>query len=208
MARTQRDDFTIPEQEQCDQRSENRQKLVLRVGILEQDGRSVFCLVKNISVSGVQVKPYGSLSHSIDVSLRVGDENPIPGTVIWNRDGLAGVKFRQTLNPQALLRIGQKMRARGKRTSPRVTTNLKGFLRTGGKKHPITICDLSIAGARVRAGGPVDFGDRTILDVSGLPSLTACVRWSDVAEFGVSFHPPLPIQIVAELMIEAGTHNL
>jgi hypothetical protein len=182
-----------------DQRSADRHKLILRVGLLEQDGRSIFCLVKNISTTGVQVKPYGDVSQGKGVSLRVGDEN-IPGTPLWSRDGLVGIKFGQTLNPQALLRIGQKMVVHKRRTAPRVMTDLKGSLRTGGIRRTITVCDLSMAGARIRTAQPITFGPTTILEVPGLPSLTACVRWSHDAEHGVSFQPPLSIQMVADLL--------
>lgn len=200
MSTKQQNKFSTSEQQAIDQRSEDRQKLILRVGLVEQDGRSIFCLVKNISASGVHVKPYGTLSQETSVSLRVGDENPIPGAVMWKRDGMVGVKFAQTLNPQALLRIEQKTFVHRRRTAPRIITDLKGFLRTGGKRESVTIGDLSMVGARVRTKRPVNFGETTIIDVPGLPSLTACIRWVDGIEFGVSFHPPLAIQVVAELL--------
>jgi hypothetical protein len=120
--------------------------------------------------------------------------------VVWTGDGLIGVKFKQTLNPQALLRIGQNMVVPRRRTAPRVLTRLKGSLRTGGVKRSMTICDLSMAGARIQTAQPIIFGETTILEVPGLPSLTACIRWSDGAEFGVSFQPPLSIQMVANLL--------
>jgi hypothetical protein len=200
MTRTQQGSRETFDEQKTEQRAEGRQKLILRVGLLEQDGKSIFCLVKNISASGVQVKPFGSLAKGAEVSLRVGDENPIPAVLMWSRNGLAGLMFRQTLNPRALLRIGQKMLVHRRRTSPRIVMALNGSLRTGGRKQPIIICDLSMAGARVRAEGQVRFGDTAFLDIPGLPSLIACVRWSDGAEFGVSFHPPLPMQILSELL--------
>jgi hypothetical protein len=199
MSRTQQSKSTTRERREVDQRSTERHQLILRVGLLEQNGRTIICLVKNISATGVQVKPYGKICDGTAVSLRVGDEN-IPGVLVWSRDGLAGVKFGQTLNPQALLRIGQKMLVHRRRTAPRVTTHLKGSMRTGGMRRAITVCDLSMVGARARTDQPVTFGNCTIIDVPGLPSLTACVRWSNGAEFGVSFQPPLSIQIVADLL--------
>lgn len=202
MAMTKRTGTTISEDHGTDKRSADRQKLILRVGLLEHNGRSIFCLVKNISASGVQVKPYGDLPPGVVVSLRVGDETPIGGTLVWSRGGLVGVKFAQALNPQTLLRIGQKMVVHKRRTAPRLVIELKGFVRTGGTRQPITICDLSVAGARVQTDRPFKFGETTIIDLPGFPSLNACVRWSDAAEFGVSFHPPLPMQIVAELLSE------
>ena len=70
-----------------DRRSQKRQTMVLRVGLLEAGSRTAFCLVKNISPEGVQVKLYGSLLPDCDVSLKVGDEN---GTGIVVNEGLGG----------------------------------------------------------------------------------------------------------------------
>jgi hypothetical protein len=106
-----------------DQRLAGPHEFILPVGLLEQEGRSIFCLVKNISATGVQVKPYGDVFEGAGVSLRIDDER-IPGTLVWSREGLVGVKFRQTLNAQALLRIGQKMVVRRQQTAPRVPANL------------------------------------------------------------------------------------
>ncbi len=189
-----------PEWPEIDLRSEDRERLILRVGLLEQDGKSIFCLVKNISPSGVQVRPYGNLSTAHDVSLRVGDERPIPGTLMWCRDGLAGLRFEQTLNPQGLLRIGQKMLADRRRNAPRMITNFKATLKSGGKKHPVIIFDLSAGGVRVQTQKPVVLSETTTLEIAGLPSLTACVRWSNGADIGLSLHPPLPIYVVSQLL--------
>lgn len=183
-----------------DRRSADRHKLVLRVGLIEQDGRSIFCLVKNISSAGVQVKPYGRVSQGISSSLRVGDEDPIAGTLVWSRDGLAGIAFENPLNPETLLRIGQKMVPHKRRTAPRVTRYLRGCLKTAGVRHPATICDISMMGARVRTVQPVTFGEVTTIEVPGLPALRAMVRWADGAEYGLSFHTPLPLQIIADLL--------
>jgi hypothetical protein len=172
----------------------------LRVGLLEQDGRSIFCLVKNISAAGVQVRPYGRISEGTIVSIRVGDENSIPGTVVWSRDGSAGVEFEQPLSPEALLQFGQKMVSHRRRAGPRVITELRACLRTAGIRHSVTVCDLSMAGARLRTALPVTFGDTTLIEVPGLPSLKAFVRWSDGDEHGVTFQTPLPIQIIADLL--------
>lgn len=200
MLETRRKNATMSEDRADDRRSEDRQKLILRIGVLEQDGRPVFCLVRNISSSGVEVKPYSRVSQGSSISLRVGDENAIPGTVVWIRDELVGIKFGQPLNPQALLRIGQKMAARRRRNAPRVATDLQGCLRTGGLRYAATVCDLSMVGARLRTADPLSFGEITLVEVPGLPSLRVYVRWSDGTDHGVFFHTPLPMQVLADLV--------
>jgi len=200
MPKTQRTVIATSQEQPFERRGGARQKLVLRIGLLELNDRSMFCLVKNISATGVQVKQYGRLTPGTVVALRVGDEDPIPGKVVWARDGLAGVEFDQRLNPEALLRIGQKMVAHKRRSAPRVATGLRACLRTAGMRHSVTICDLSMVGARLRAVQPITFGPITIVEVAGLPALKAFVRWSDGSEFGVSFEAALPIQIIADLI--------
>ncbi len=157
-------------------------------------------IVRNISPAGVEVKPYGQVLEGAAISLRVGDENSIPGTAIWIRDGLMGIRFRQNLNPQALLRMGQKMVAQRRRNAPRMTTDLRGCLRTGGVKYAAIVCDISMTGARLRLKNPVAFGETARLEVLGLPSIKAYVRWSYGTEYGVSFEAPLPMQILADLL--------
>lgn len=160
----------------------------------------MFCLIRNISSAGVQVKPYGRVVDGLTIALRVGDEDPLAGTMVWSRDGLAGIEFEQRLNPQALLRIGQKLVAHKRRNAPRAKTSLNACLRTGGRRYAVTLCDLSMLGARVRTVQPVTFGETTIFEVPGLPALRAYARWSAGAEYGLSFETPVPMQIIADLL--------
>ena len=199
MSRTQPKKITVFEEQDADRRMADRQKLVLRVGLLEQGGRPILCLVKNISAAGVQVKPFDWICSATTISLRVGDETSIPGTVVWSRDGHLGVRFRQLLNPQGLLRIGQKVVGLRRRTVPRVNMSLQACVRTGGIRRSATICDLSMVGARLRTVSPVRFGETMMIEVPGFPSLKAYVRWSAGAEHGVSFQAPLSIQTVGLL---------
>jgi hypothetical protein len=69
--------------EQHERRALKRETMVLRVGLLESGGKLSFCLVKNISAAGVQVKIYGHISPDSPVALKVGDESPLEGRVIW-----------------------------------------------------------------------------------------------------------------------------
>ncbi len=92
------------------------------------------------------------------------------------------------------------MAAHRRRNAPRVTTNLRGCLRTGGLKYTATICDLSMIGARLRIVDLVSFGEITNIDVPGLPALQVDVRWSEGEVHGVSFRTQLPMQILANLL--------
>lgn len=197
MFETHRKNVTAPEEQGAHQCSVEQQKTILRFGLLEHDGGPVFCLIRNISSVGVELKPYSPVTEGRGASLRVGDEIPIPGTVTWSRDGLVGIRFGQPLNPQALLRIGQKMAAHRRRRTLKVAKDRRGCLRTGGLRYSASVYDITTVGARLRIADPVSFGETTLLDVPGLPSLSVFVRWSDGAEHGVSFQTSLPLEILA-----------
>jgi hypothetical protein len=178
-------------------------ELVLLVGLLDHDGQSTFCIVQNISAAGVQVMPYGTLSVGTNLSLRISDETPVDGTVVWTRDGAAGIQFARPLSPDLLVRVAEKMVTHRRRTAARGTTALEGLVSTGGQTHAVTISDLSVAGARLRTSPSVTFGETATVEVPGLPRLVAQIRWSDGGEHGVTFQTPVPKQLIGDL-ISAG----
>jgi hypothetical protein len=96
------------EAQAVDPRSAYRQSLVLRVGLLEVSDEPVFCSVKNISSSGILVRPYGRLAEGIAVSVRLGDEISIPATITSRRDGLVAIRFRQPLNLKLFCRSSRR----------------------------------------------------------------------------------------------------
>jgi len=108
-----------------DRRLQERHTLVLRVGLLENEGNASFCLLKNISSKGVQVKLYASVREGTNVCLRVGDDDALEGRVAWVRDGNAGITFGKCLDPDTLLRVRQIVSPDRRRASPRVRTSAR-----------------------------------------------------------------------------------
>jgi len=181
-----------------ERRSLKRETLVLRVGLLESDGRTSFCLVRNISSGGVQVRLFAPLARGRHVRLRVGDEQPLDGRVIWVREQSSGIKFDCPLDPKTLLRVAQKLAASKRRSSPRVNASARTVLRTAGHSYSAELCDISTAGARVRTQRVVTPGPSVLLTLPGLPPLKAYVRWVADHEIGLSFEAPIPIQVIAD----------
>ena len=52
-----------------DRRSSSRDTLVLRVGVIRDASRTSFCLVKNISADGLQVKIFGRVAVGADIMM-------------------------------------------------------------------------------------------------------------------------------------------
>lgn len=192
---------TAPEEREAwrleERRMEVRYTLILRAGVIEQQHRSSFCLVKNISNAGVQVKLYAPLEVETDVTLRVADEPPLGGRVAWMQDRTAGIHFHEELDPTALLRVQQKLRPNRKRSMPRMNVVASAILRTRGRTLRAIVRDISSLGARIETDTILSAGDRAIVEFADLPSIEAFVRWSDGREAGLVFQTPIPMQIIA-----------
>lgn len=180
-----------------ERRRETRHTLILRVGVLEQYGKSSLCLVKNISSSGVQLKCYARPVVEGYASIRVADETPIQGRIVWFDDDIAGMSFDEELDEASLLRVQQKLGSTRRRSTPRINVEASACLRTGGRIHRAMVCDISSMGARIRISTPLTRGDRAIITLADLPSLDAYVRWTTSDEAGLVFETPIPMQIIA-----------
>lgn len=184
--------------EAAERRSEQRETMILRVGILADAERTAFCLVKNISPTGAQIKAYGPVSEGRDVTLRVGDEEPVAGRIAWVNDSVAGIHFDRAQDPAALLRATQKLAPNGRRSSPRVNAAGWVLLRTGGRTYAGELRDISTTGAKVRTLKTVPLGPSIMVTIPDLPTMKTYVRWKDENELGLIFEAPLPIQLIAE----------
>ena len=181
-----------------ERRKEARFTLILRVGVLEQLGKSSLCLVKNISATGVQLKCYSKPITGGPASIRVADEAAVLGRIIWFKGGIAGMNFYEELDTATLLRVQQKLKPNRRRSMPRVEVQASAILRTGGKTQRAVVRDISSVGARVRTHSTLKSGDRAVIEFADLPALRGFVRWSDGEEAGLAFETTIPMQILAE----------
>lgn len=191
--------------EGTERRQRLRQTMVLRVGIIDDGRRTCVCLVRNISPGGVQVKLFGRLPPGSEVRLRVGDEDPLPGRVMWVRDQVAGIRFDEMLEPERMLRVTQKLAPTKRRSSPRVSTSARVTLRTGGRTYFAELCDISASGAKVRTQNEVTLGPSIMLTLPDMPAMKTYVRWVAEHEMGLVFEAPLPIQFIADWLDERAT---
>lgn len=188
----EQDDWRLEER-----RKEMRYTLILRAGIVEQNGKTSFCLVKNISATGVQVKFYAQPILDAQASLRVADEQPVTGHVAWIKGDIAGIRLDEELDAATLLRVQQKLNPNKRRAFPRMSIEASAVLRTGGRVFRAHVHDISSLGARVRAPSGLGAGVRTIVELADLPAIHGYVRWTDGDEAGLAFETPIPIQIIA-----------
>ena len=181
-----------------DRRKEARYMLVLRAGVLKQKGRTSFCMVKNISTTGVQLKTYAAPILHAKATLSVADEQPVSGRIAWIKGDTAGISLDRELDSETLLRVQQKLRPDKRRSIPRIDVEASAQLRTGGRILRATVLDISSLGARLRADTKLHLVDRVLVEFADLPSISAHVRWVHDGEIGVALDTPIPMQIIAQ----------
>lgn len=181
-----------------ERRSQKRLTTVLRVGLLSDGRRASFCVVKNISSDGVQIRAYGPIDEGDHVQLRVGDGNALDGRVAWKKNRLVGIEFTKSLDPCILLRTTHNDGYFRRRSSPRVQTAAHATLRTGGRTFAAELCDISTIGTRLKTRKPIAKGCPALLTLPDLPTIRGYVRWSDGLLSGFMFETPLPVQTLAQ----------
>jgi hypothetical protein len=191
-----------PRQPVVDRRAHERPTMVFRVGLLEIGDKSTFCLLRNISPNGVQVKLYTAVSDGCEVSLSVGDEKAVHGRIAWVRNRLAGITFKRPLDATTLLRVKQMEAPKRRRTCPRAPASGLALLRTGGREYSAKLVDISTSGAKILTARPIDSGSTAELALLGLPTLRSFVRWTQGQDVGLAFQTPMPIQVIAEWLVD------
>lgn len=189
---------SIQSSDQPDRRSKERSIMIMRVGLLEQSGKPFFCLVRNVSSTGISVKLYNPVPRPGEVAVRIADESPIDGKIVWINGNNAGIGFAQGVDPQTLMRLQQKLRPVRRRSLPRVKATSHAALHIGGRIIQAVLRDISSLGARVITSRSLEIGARASIRIPDLPEITGYVRWTECSESGLTFETPIPMQVISE----------
>lgn len=191
--------------DRADRRSENRQKMVLRAGLLHQAGKPFFCLVRNLSSTGIQITLYTSTARTGGVVVRIADEEPISGQFVWIKNRSAGISFDESIDSKTLLRLQQKLSPLGRRAMPRVKATSYAALLVGGRTVQAVLQDVTCMGARVTTSRSLEVGADASIRLPDLPEMRASVRWTEGSDSGIAFETPIPLHVISE-WIEGRLH--
>lgn len=183
--------------DQWERRDAQRQKMILRAGLLDQAGRLSFCLVTNVSATGMQIK-LCTAPRTGDVVIRVADESPIAGQIIWVKKDSAGIHFDENIDPETFLRLQQKLSPAKRRTMPRVKAISYAALLADGRTIQAVLQDVSCTGARLTTSRSLEVGTRVSIRLPDLPEMSALVRWTQAPDSGIAFETPIPMQLISE----------
>jgi hypothetical protein len=177
-----------------ERRSDSRTLSIFRVAKLMTHAESL-CVVRNISSGGLMAETYESLAVGQAVHLQFASEITLAGTVVWQRERMAGIRFDAPVDVFELLRPTSHFRPmRFRDRAPRVAVSGQVELRAGARYHRAKLCDISQGGAKLLVPEPLRLDEEIVLRAGTLHPLRGNVRWQDGNAIGVAFHSPVPLE--------------
>ena len=170
---------------------------MLRVGKLtDANGSEQLVKVKNLSAGGVMVIVSRAPTVAEQVNLELSSQR-IPGSVIWTRDNMAGIKFDQNVDLGELL-AGRKPRHGFRPRPPRLQIPCKASVRVGKTYYTVDVHDISMGGIKVQPIEEYCVGKKVVVVVESLRPVKGEVRWYSDRRAGIVFDQPLDFDELAE----------
>ncbi len=188
-------------EEACGRRSEERAATMFRPILIEIDGFSGFCLVRNLSSNGMKGRVYANFAKGQRVKVRFSSNIAPDGEVIWASDGQIGVQFDEAIDVPAVLSDLARSILDGQfNRAPRLPIQCDGELIIAGRTLDIDVQDISQRGIKVRASY-VRIGDEVTVRLAGLEPRKAVVRWTRLGSAGLAFLRPLAFEELAAWVV-------
>lgn len=180
-----------------ERRNDERLSAMLRVGKLtDASGSEQLVKIKNLSAGGVMVIVTRPPAIGEQVSLEVSSQR-IPGTAIWIRDEMAGIKFDSDVDLGELL-AGRKPRHGFRPRPPRLQIPCKASVRVGKTYYTVDVHDISLGGIKVQPIEEYCVGKKVVVVVESLRPIKGEVRWYSDRKAGIVFDQALDFDELAE----------
>jgi hypothetical protein len=195
-------DFELCSDASPERRSAVRTSTVFRPVLIETDGFAGFCLVRNLSETGMMGHIYTSFAEKQSVTLHFDPQLVVEGTLQWCREGRIGVRFDHPLDVDAVLaRLARKADRGMISRAPRLQLVCSGELVIGDRSLSIEVQDVSQRGIKARASF-IRPGDEVYVEIDGLERRKAVVRWTQDGTAGLNFIRPLSFEELARWVVE------
>ncbi|MBO9497920.1 MAG: PilZ domain-containing protein [Novosphingobium sp.] len=185
----------------AERRRDNRTTAVYRPVLLESEGFTGFCLLRNLSPSGMMGIAYAAFAEGEAVSVQFMPGHVVTGHVIWSRDGRIGVQFDHEIDLAASLKsMGSTYVESGLNRAPRLQIDCEGEALMGDSRWKIRIQDISQRGIKTTLRGARP-GDEVTVMLPGMEPRKAVVRWARNDQVGLNFIRPIAFEELARWAI-------
>jgi hypothetical protein len=185
----------------AERRAEGRSATVFRPVLIEADGFVGFCLVRNLSPSGLMGRVYTSFAEGMPLRVQFHPDKAVDASVVWCKDGEVGLRFEEDIEVSQVLADLARSLVDGKiNRAPRLQIQSRADLLIGKRTLTVDVQDISQRGVKVAASF-VEPGDELRLRLQGLAPRKATVRWTQPGTAGLNFVSPLSFEELARWVI-------
>jgi len=180
----------------CERRDEERVTPMLRVAKFATPNGEQLARVRNVSAGGLMAEIGQPMTIGEAVTVELSSQR-IPGTVVWVREGMVGIKFDQNLDLGELL-AGRKPRHGFRPRPPRLQVNCKASVRVDKLYYTVDVHDISLGGMKVEPIEQYCVNKPVVVVVESLRPIRGHVRWYSDRKAGIVFDEPLSFDELAE----------
>jgi len=183
----------------CERRTDERLQAILPVAKLVTAEANHFCRIKNVSAGGLMAETPVPFEVGEPVQIEFHSDHRLPGTVVWIRTGLVGVKFESSVDLRELIasrRRGQSAAAR----PPRLEVTCSATVQIGKLYHKVDVRDISLGGMKVALSDWQCTGKDVVATIESLRPVKGTIRWYKGGYAGIVFDRPLTFDELAEWM--------
>lgn len=139
-----------------ERRAEDRVTTVYRPVIIEVSDFTGFCLVRNISPTGLQGVVYADFGAHQPITIEFGPNCRIDGTIVWSREKRIGVQFDSEIDVVDVLHnLGKRMSNDLALRAPRLPITCQVRLECEGQSFTTLMHDISQRGLKVSCTRPM-----------------------------------------------------
>lgn len=174
--------------------SDSRLLTILRVGKLTIGKFEELCLIRQVGAGGVMAHIHVPLTARQRVQIELGRDRAFWGTVLWVKDGTAGIGFDADIELEELLArsggVGDDYRSSG----PRLNLDCGATLRVGSRFYRVRVHDLGQNGVGVSFPGVLAEGQEVVVTLQGFQPVQGAAVWCRNGRAGIAFHRPLGLE--------------
>lgn len=166
-----------------DQRGAERLRLLMRTGKLVTPKGEFLCVLRDASTTGFRAKIYHKLPDVSEMQLELASELCYDVEKMWENEGEAGFRFAKEIELEELINELTPYPKRGVRLKLALETHIL----VGIQKASAQLFNLSQQGARIETPHPLARDQRLRLEIKGLRTVAAQVRWRKGDTYGLVF---------------------
>jgi hypothetical protein len=184
-----------------ERRSEGRVATIYRPVLVETADFAGFCLVRNLSPTGMKGQIYTSLAVGTSIQVEFAESLIATGKVVWCREDEIGINFDLQIDVNTVLTsLSHPTHQGNPARAPRLPLQVTGTAVVDNRHIPFELHDISQKGLKIHSTA-LRIDDEVTVCLPGFEDRKAIVRWTQADMAGLNFYRPIPYDSLGEWVI-------